>query len=409
MTESAFSSIKISPELQALLSRWLTFHRVLWALTLVLFLVAWNRGLALLYGLFALLAALLLISYLMPKWQLRNIRVAKRSIGDLTAGRPGSITYLLEAPRARYHVELIESLEFAEKKEQRLFISKIAGRMSCKLQFHCLRRGCFRLQDLRLSSAYPFGIVPSSRRIQTEPVDILVFPRVVELSRIPMPLVADASTWAETLVPQRGGRDEFTAVREYSRGDELNRIHWPVSARHQNLVVKMYEKTNRPAMLVVLDCHRKFDVGHGPRSTFEFAVTIAASMIRFASREGIQCFLVAQGDHMQELSIQAHCTDLFPLYEALARLNCDGKHPYRPVVEQAHRRFPQANLITTFRLDSDTTRCLLPPQVTQIDLEMEAESFHAPGRPAPGKGPRKEGNRLIFSVHADQQLEKLFQ
>ena len=312
--------------MQAFLRHWLNFHRVLWILTLVSFFIAWNRGLALLYGLFALLVALLLISYLMPRWQLRNIGVTRSFTGHFTAGQPGRITYMLASGGARYHVEISELLAFAEQREQHHFFSRISGRTSCTLQFNCLHRGCYPLQDIQLLSAYPFGIVKFHKSIETEAVEILVFPKVVELSRIPTPVVADATTWGEVLIPQQGGRDEFAAVREYRHGDELSRIHWPVSARYQNLVVKEYEQTDRPAMLVVLDGHQRFNVGQGHRSTFEYAVTIAASMIRFASREGVQCFLVSHTDHLHELTIEAYCGDFHTLYEALARLNCEGRH-----------------------------------------------------------------------------------
>jgi uncharacterized protein (DUF58 family) len=407
MTASSFSSIVIPPEWQAVLRRWVNFHRVLWVLTLVCFFIAWNRGLALLYGLFSLLMALLLVSYLMPNRQLRHIRVLRRFRGDFTAGRPGSITYQLEARGTRYHLELIETLEFAEKNELRFFFNKISGRTTCKLEFACLKRGCFWLRDIQMASAYPFGIFEFSKSIQAEPAEILVFPKVVELARLPMPLIVSTTTCGDVLIPQKGGRDEYTAVREYSHGDELNRIHWPVTARHQHLMVREYEKTDRPAMLVVLDCRKKFNLGEADRSTFEFAVSIAASMIRLASREGMQCFLVAHGDHWQELTIQPFSADLYALYELLARLDSSGNQPYQEIVEQAHRRFPQANLVATFRLDSDLAQPELSPQATQIDLEMDAKSFRFPDQPGVGNN-RQEGNRLIFRVCADTKLEDLF-
>lgn len=409
MTESFLSSYKLSPEMQEFLKRWVTLHRVLWVLTLIIFFVAWNRGLALLYGLFSLLVALLVISYVMPKWQLRNIRVTRQSISDLTAGKPGSITYILESNRTGYHIELIERLEFAENKDQYIFFNKISGRKTWKMQFNCLRRGCYWLKECRLVSAYPFGIIQSSKTCQLEPVEILVFPRVVDLTRIPLPGVADTTTLGAVLIPKYGGKDEFAAVREYSQGDELNRIHWSISARHQNLFVKVYEKTDRPSMLVVLDCSPKFNVGEDHESTFEYAVSIAASMIRFAIREGIQCFLAADSGHVIELTVHPFSTDLFPFYRALARLSCNGKLPYHSLVEQAHRRFPQANLIATFRLDNGWTQPVLSPRVTQIDLEMDVKSFLTSKKQSvEGNRGRREGNRLIYSVCANQKLENLF-
>lgn len=408
--QRSFSSAILSPQLQSLIGRWVTFHRVLWALTLGIFFISWNRGLALLYGLFSMLSALLLISYILPKWQLRHIRVSRQPMDHFTAGKPGSITYCLEANRPRYHVELLEALEFADKTDQKVFFSKIHGKMSRKLQFHCLKRGSYQLGECRLASAYPFGIMNFTKKIRSEPMEVLVFPRLFPLARIPVPLMAHAASWGDVPISQKGGRDEFTSVREYSRGDELNRIHWPVSARHQNLVVKLYETTDRPALLVVLDCNPKFNMGEAHRSTFEYAVSIAASMIRFASRQGIQCFLAAQCDHLIELTIQAYSTDLFPLYESLARLDCNSRQPYRRLVEQAHRRFPKANLVTTFRLASDPAQIRLSPHVTQIDLEMDHESFSPCAQPEQTacRKPRQEGNRLIYPIHAGQQLENLF-
>jgi uncharacterized protein (DUF58 family) len=409
MSASTPSGIAIPPHWEAALKRWLNFHRVLWALTAVSFFIAWNRGLALLYGLFSLLIALLLVSYLMPGRQLRNIRVVRRCKGDFTAGRSGRITYQLAAGGTRYHVELEDSLEFAETPEQRFFFNKLAGQSSCTLQFRCLHRGCFRLGDLGLTSAYPFGIVTFSKRIAVERIEILVFPRLFDLSRLPAPLVADATTRGDLYLPQKGGRDEYTTVREYSRGDELNRIHWPVSARHQHLMVREYEKTDRPAVLIVLDCNKKFNVGRAPATTFEFAVSIAASMIRFATQQGIPCFLAARSGHWRELAVHPPGTDLYALYELLARLNADGRRPYHRVVARALRQFPQTSLITTFRLDSDPALPEIGPRATHVDLVMHAQSFRSSHEPAADNGPLRRGNRWTYWVYANREPENLFQ
>jgi uncharacterized protein (DUF58 family) len=408
MTTSSFSDFKISPELQALLKHWINLHRVLWFLTLVSFFIAWNRGLALLYGLFALLVALLLVSYAMPRWQLRKLHVTRRLTGEFTVGHIAHITYGVTTGGSRYHVELCESLLFTQEQEHHFFFDKIPGRAACTMQFECCLRGCFQLRDIQLSSAYPFGVVEHSKSIPTEPVEIMVFPRVVTLTRIPLPLAADVSTSGKVQILHKGGRDEFAGVREYVHGDAMNRIHWSVSARHQNLVVKEYEKTDRPALLVVLDCRKIFNVGDGSRSTFEYSITLAASMIRFASREGMPCYLAARGEALQELAIQPHRADLYTLYELLARLKSDGRQPYYLTVEQAHQRLPQVNLIATFRLDSDPKLPRLSSHVTQIDMEMDVQSFRASSPARTHKGFDRDGKRLIYRVGADTQLEDFF-
>ena len=69
----------LSKELAPLLN-WLSNHfnlqRFFLLLSLVLFLIAWNRGIALLYGMMSLILAILAVSYLMPHLQLRNIKAS---------------------------------------------------------------------------------------------------------------------------------------------------------------------------------------------------------------------------------------------------------------------------------------------------------------------------------------------
>jgi hypothetical protein len=57
---------------------WLSRHfnpqRFFIVLSLVLFMVAWNRGIALLYGMVSLLVAILTASYLLPRLNIRKLR-----------------------------------------------------------------------------------------------------------------------------------------------------------------------------------------------------------------------------------------------------------------------------------------------------------------------------------------------
>ncbi|MES9897239.1 MAG: DUF58 domain-containing protein, partial [Candidatus Thiodiazotropha endolucinida] len=128
-------------------------------------------------------------------------------------------------------------LTFSET-EQNLFISRCDRSIRKQATIHCERRGKFQLRQLTLSSSYPFGVVRHSRHLTTDRLDVLVLPRVYNLQRIPLPVIADANSDGDLRIPQQGGQDEFVAVREYTQGDTLRHIHWRASARQQQLVVK---------------------------------------------------------------------------------------------------------------------------------------------------------------------------
>jgi hypothetical protein len=56
---------------------WLTLRNALAVLAAILFLVAWNQGVALLYGMFALVLATLVMAWITPKLVLRDVHVRR--------------------------------------------------------------------------------------------------------------------------------------------------------------------------------------------------------------------------------------------------------------------------------------------------------------------------------------------
>ncbi|MET0068984.1 MAG: DUF58 domain-containing protein [Candidatus Thiodiazotropha sp.] len=408
MKQEALLSNRLPPEFVAWLQRWFNLHLVIWLLSLACFVAAWNRGLALLYGLSALALSLLLISHLMPRLQLRGIGVERSTLGDLTAGSEGGLAYRITTRGRRYHLQLRDPLPFAEA-EQMLFVSRCDRAVEARAKFHCELRGRYRLQQITLASAYPFGVVNYSRQVSTEPLEVLVLPRVYDLRQIPLPVTADANSDGDLPIPQQGGQDQFAAVREYVQGDSLRHIHWRASARRQELVVKEYERSDRPVLLVALDCRAAFNHGEGGRTSFEYAISIAASMIHFASREGMQSILVTENGAWHEQVIPAYTADLYDLYAFLATLESNGSQSSAELIEQAVIRFPQANLITGFRLLDDGALPTLPPYLTHVDIEMDGESFLFPMRSDQASGSQRQGNRLIYQVNALTSLRELFQ
>ncbi|MEW8026555.1 MAG: DUF58 domain-containing protein [Candidatus Thiodiazotropha sp.] len=408
MREQALSSNRLPPEVIAWLQRWFNLHVVIWLLSLACFFAAWNRGLALLYGLSSLCLSLLLISHLLPRLQLRGITVERSLVGDLTAGSEGELVYRISSKGRRYHLQLTDHLPFAEAK-QKLFISRCDKAIRSRATIHCERRGKFQLQQLTLSSSYPFGVVRHSRQLTTDTLDVLVLPRVYDLQCIPLPVIADANSDGNLRIPQQGGQDEFATVREYTQGDSLRHIHWRASARQQQLVVKEYERSDRPVLLVILDCRPDFNRGEGSRSTFEYAISIAASMIHFASRDGMQSILVVENGNWHDYVVPAYTSDLYDLYALLATLESNGTQSCSDLIEQAVIRFPQANLITGFRLQDDGQLPILPPYLAHVDIEMDAGSFLFPMRKNPTSDYHREGNRLIYPVNALSPLQELFQ
>jgi uncharacterized protein (DUF58 family) len=78
--------------------------------------------------------------------------------------------------------------------------------------------------------------------------------------------------------PLVGQGDEFYALRAYEEGDDLRKIHWPTSARIDELVVRQEELLAEPRVLIILDTTAAKHRGRGPDSSLETSVSACASI-----------------------------------------------------------------------------------------------------------------------------------
>ncbi len=421
---SANNSI-LSPETFEILQKHINLHRVLVVLTVAIYFIAWNRGLALLYGLFSLLLAILLLSYCLPYYQLRKINIHRRQVADLFVGEKQNIEYQFQSSSRRYQLKLVESLPLLNMNSFSFNSEIIKTNAVNEVTF--TRRGCFNCAQVSLSSAYPFGIFEYSKTINIQSENIIVFPKRIELTTIPMPMSAENLSLGDVSVFQKGGHDDFLGVRDYIRGDELNRIHWSASAKQGQLVVKEYERYDHPAILLVLNCQQQFEQGSLDNNSYEKAISLAAAIISFASRSGMQSYLVADdGDantstslnnkivnkQAKSMTIPAMENDLNALYELLANLGTAApddlsKTPYQNSCDEALNNFPDANLIFTFRLD-DEPSITLPDSLSNIELVFEKNSFLNPHHLLRQESKVVSASQVQYVIGANTPLETLF-
>jgi uncharacterized protein (DUF58 family) len=100
---------------------------------------------------------------------------------------------------------------------------------------------------------------------------------------------------------QTGG-DEFHSLRPYVIGDDLRRVHWPSTARRDELTVRQDERHQQGRTTVLLDVRRAVHTDE----SFERAVSAAASLLVAAVRRGDEVRLVATDRTDSGLRRRAH-------------------------------------------------------------------------------------------------------
>jgi uncharacterized protein (DUF58 family) len=202
-------------------------------MTLLLGFAAVNTGNNLLYLLVSALLGFMAVSGLLGRWNLAGLALRCVPPQELYDGVPTLLGIELANPRQRLPACL---LEVALGGESVFFPLVEPGTMQRKMLSATLTgRGFQRLPNLEARSRFPINFF--IRRITlsiAEPV--LVFPAPRACGEAVQSDSAGARNTASNW--QRGAEGEISRIGEYRGGEPLKRIHWKLSARHDQLKVK---------------------------------------------------------------------------------------------------------------------------------------------------------------------------
>jgi uncharacterized protein (DUF58 family) len=151
-------------------------------------------------------------------------------------------------------------------------------------------RGKFMVGPLEIRIADAFGLVELGRSFSSS-TTFVVTPKVV-----PLPRAVVAGSWlgegdGRARSAAAAGEDDVVP-RAYRDGDELRRVHWRSTARYGELMVRREEQQWRNRVLLLLDTRRAAHAGSGSASSFEYAVSAAASIGVHLAHEGLDGQLV---------------------------------------------------------------------------------------------------------------------
>jgi uncharacterized protein (DUF58 family) len=167
------------------------------------------------------------------------------------------------------------------------------ARKTLNYQLHFVNRGYYQVGPLVIETGDLFGL-HRRFRIVTEPVYIMVYPKVVPLPGYDL---ASRRPIGEVRLTHRLFEDptRIAGVRQYQRGDPLNRVNWAATARTGVLHSKVYDASTIAGATIVLDFHQaSYPAGNEPGRS-ELAVTTALALANAVCLMGQPISLVTNG------------------------------------------------------------------------------------------------------------------
>lgn len=172
-------------------------------------------------------------------------------------------------------VAVRDSLDGARRRQARFLVAPLVPGQEDRASYRLTveRRGRYRLGPLELERADPFGLASRSRPIAPA-TELTVYPPVETVAPLPS---GYGSVSSGTHLPSAVGAsgEDFYGLREYQVGDDLRRVHWPSTARLDDLMIRQLELPWQGRATVVLDVRSRL---HAEQS-MELAVSAAASLV----------------------------------------------------------------------------------------------------------------------------------
>jgi len=166
-------------------------------------------------------------------------------------------------------------------------------------------------------------------------------------------------------------------VREYVPGDPRNRIHWPSTARRNRMMVKEFDQDPQADIWIFLDSQKGIQVGQKtlleipeidqlwliqhnlevtlPPDTFEYSVSVAASISKYFIQKGQSVGLVSAGQNVAILSAERGERQLGKILENLAFLRGEGKLPLLGLVEAQAPHLPRGSVVVLITCSTEKT------------------------------------------------------
>jgi uncharacterized protein (DUF58 family) len=141
------------------------------------------------------------------------------------------------------------------------------------------KRGILQVGPLQAVLGDPFGMAELTMTASGIS-ELTVFPHVDELAAVPLTTGNDPMAGAEHPNALGSNGEDFYALRQYVVGDDLRRVHWPSTARFDELMVRQDELPWQGRATVLVDTRA---ATNSPES-LELVISAAASIVTAGAR-----------------------------------------------------------------------------------------------------------------------------
>ena len=192
----------------------------------------------------------------------------------------------------------------------------------------CPHRGVYEAGVTRIGVTDVFGLVRLSRRPDMKLVRLEVLPRVTDVPPLRLKPVDQGPEFRSRAAEDNASPSD---IRAWQDGDELKKVHWKLSLRRREMMVRTYEESARPDTLVIPDL-AEITALRDQQLTLEDCICEASlNAVQAQLKAGYPVRMPLVGARPRELAGQ-FAPDIAAFTEAMLRVRFDSPYGYEQVL-----------------------------------------------------------------------------
>ena len=263
-------------------------------------------------------------------------------------------------------------------------------RLRRRFTIHCTKRGYHTYGPATVNTGDGFGFF-SRKAIGPEQDHIIVYPRLYSVAELRLPA---KNPFGERGAEGRPFEDPLRTmgIREWQPGDSLRRVHWKATARHQEMLSRVYEPSEDPQILIFLNVTTlpRHWQGSIPE-LMERAVSVASSLAALCVELRLPVGLISNGvlpgsDQPLRLLPGRSPNQLLRILESLAGITSFASLPIEEMLLRESPRLPWGAtlLVVTAIAHDDLLAALLDLDSAGREVVLFTLAEEPPVRQLPG-------------------------
>lgn len=300
------------------------------------------------------LLALLLLSLISAAWALFTVQVEMKGVKPRVERGETLMTLFTVRHKSLLPVSAVRlrlSVPSAFQPYQEISVSAppFAGKVY-RHRIICPHRGTFEAGVTRIFASDLFGLVTLSRKSGMRLLRVEVLPRVPKDT--PMELKS-GDLGPEYLSHSNEDTASPSDVRKWQEGDPLKKVHWKLTLRKRELLVRVYEESARPDTLILPDLTAVSATRDQALSIEDAVCEACLGAVQAQLQAGYPVRMPLTSQRPAEIAGQFP-QDLHAFVDALMRVKFDSPYEYEQVLTLMQRRMSRTGgaVVVTPRLTS---------------------------------------------------------